>query len=41
MRWCAVESDYDELSERDPGEHEIMEMVDDYNELLNSQMYDD
>ena len=23
MQWCAVESDYDELSEHDPVEHEI------------------
>ena len=41
MRWCEVESDYDELSERDPDEHEIMEMVIDHNELLNNQMSDD
>ena len=41
MRWCAVESDYDELSEYAPNEHEIMELVDDYNELLDSHMYDD
>ena len=41
MRWCAVESDYDELSEYAPNQHEIMEMVNDHNELLDSQMYDD
>ena len=41
MRWCAVESDYGELSEHAPNEHEVMEMVNDYNELLNSKMYDD
>ena len=32
--------DYDELSERDPDEHEIMEMVIDHHELVNNQMSD-
>ena len=41
MQRCEVESDYDELAERDPDEHEIMEMVNDRNELLNNQMSDD
>ena len=34
-------TDYDELSEYAPNEHEVLETVDDYNELLNTQMYDD
>ena len=41
MRWCAVESDYDELSERDPDEHEIMETVNAHNELLEREFYDE
>ena len=41
MRWCADESDYGELSERDPDEHEIMEIVSEHNELLNNEMSDD
>ena len=40
MQRCAVESDYDELSEHGPGEHEIMEMVIDHHELLNNQKSD-
>ena len=38
--WCAAESDYDELSERDPDELEIMEMAMEA-DRLNNQMSDD
>ena len=39
MRWCAAESDYDELSEHDPDEHEIMEMAMEA-DRVNNQMSD-
>ena len=38
--WCEVGSDYDELSERDPDELEIMEMAMEA-DRLNNQMSDD
>ena len=41
MRWCAVESDYDELSEYAPNEHEIMEMVNAHNERVEREFYED
>ena len=39
--WCEVDSSYDELSERDPDEHEIMEMVNSHNELLEREFHDE
>ena len=39
MRWCAAEADNDELSEYDPDEHEIMEMVNDHNERVEREFY--
>ena len=41
MRWCAVESDYDELSEYAPNEHEVMEMVSAHNERVERELYGD
>ena len=41
MRWCAVESDYDELSEYAPNEHEVMEMVNAHNERVEREFYED
>ena len=41
MRWCAVESDYDELSEYAPNEHEVMEMVNAHNERVEREFYGD
>ena len=41
MRWCAVESDYDELSEYAPNEHEVMEMVTAHNERVERDFYED
>ena len=41
MRWCAVESDYDELSEYAPNEHEVMGMVNATNERVEREFYED
>ena len=41
MQWCAVESDYDEVSERDPDEHDVIEMVNSHNERLDREFYED
>ena len=41
MRWCAVESDYDELSEYAPNEHEVLEMVNALNERVEREFYED
>ena len=41
MRRCAVESDYDELSEYAPNEHEVMEMVNANNERVEREFYED
>ena len=39
--WCAVESDYDELSEYAPNEHEVMEMVNAHIERVVREFYED
>ena len=39
--WCAVESDYDELSEYAPNEHEVMEMVNSDNERREREFYEE
>ena len=41
MQWCAVESDYDELSEYAPNEHEVMEMVNADNERREREFYEE
>ena len=41
MRWCAVESDYDELSEYAPDEHEVMEMMNADNERREREFYEE
>ena len=41
MRWCAVESDYDELSEYAPDEHEVMEMMNADNERRERESYEE
>ena len=41
MEWCAVESDYDELSEYAPNEHEVMEMMNADNERREREFYED
>ena len=41
MRWCAVESDYDELSEYSPNEREVMEMANTHNERVKREFYED
>ena len=41
MQWCAVESDYDELSEYAPNEHEVMEMVNAENVRREREFYED
>ena len=41
MEWCAVDSNYDELSEYSPDEHEVMEMVNADNERRDREFYED
>ena len=41
MQWCAVESDYDELSECAQNEHEVMEMVNAHSERVEREFYED
>ena len=41
MRWCAVESDCEELSEYAPNEHEVTEMVNAHNERVEREFYED
>ena len=41
MCWCAVESEYDELSEHQPDEHEVMEKVNAQNERVEREFHEE